>query len=380
MSFQYPQRIPTFLFLLLLFFVTSPLFAKNSSDLKPLPVVVDTDMGFDDWMAILYLLNNPAVDLKAITIDCAGETYCPQGAVNATRLIEIAGQSQIPVFYGDTPLSTFAYQYPTLIRYGATSMEVPGFEDKQGVPFYTDNAAGHLQRMIVEAGQAGVPLTVISIGSSTNLAAAIKLTNNHADFKKGIKRIFKGGGVIGQVINGKLSNQGIKGNISIPGILSSDNKTAEWNIYPNAEAAQQLFSSGLPITLVPINLSNNVPITKASFNTLLTIANTPEAHFVVSVIDRNVQVQGGWDKVELDYWDPSVVVSAINPEMVTKQFSDVPLCVQTENNQYHGTTYVYDMCNSLKVGSGTLEIYTEIPQKAFLDEFFGVLNLIPQNE
>ncbi|HAB36728.1 MAG TPA: hypothetical protein DCE52_01755 [Rhodobacteraceae bacterium] len=374
MFFRFSFRILAAWHLLLLCFVVSPLFAKTSGDLKPLPVVVDTDMGFDDWLAILYLLNNPAVDLKAITVDCAGETYCPQGAVNATRLIEIAGQSQIPVFYGDTPLATLAYQYPMLIRYGQTAMGVPGFENKHGVPVYTDNAAGHLHQMIVEAGQAATPLTVISIGSSTNLAAAIKLANSRADFKKGIKRIFKGGGAVGRVVGGKLSNQNIQGNISIPGIFSSNNKTAEWNIYPNAEAAQQVFSSGLPITLVPLNLSDNAHITEASFNTLSDIAHTPEAHFVVSVIDSNVQVQGGWDKIDLSYWDPSVVVSAINPELVTKKFSDVKLCVQTENNQYHGTTYVYEKCDGLKVASGVLEIYTEISQKAFLKEFFGVLN------
>lgn len=125
---------------------------------------------------------------------------------------------------------------------------------------------------------------------------------------------------------------------------------------------------------MPLSLSDNVPITEASFNTLSDIAHTPEAHFVVSVIDSNVQVQGGWDKIDLSYWDPSVVVSSINPGLVTKKFSDVKLYVQTENNQYHGTTYVYEKCDGLKVASGVLEIYTEIPQKAFLKEFFGVLN------
>ena len=350
----------------------------DTTPTAPTPVIVDTDMGFDDWMAILYLLNNPKVEIKAITVDCAGETYCPQGAVNATRLIEIAGKTQIPVFYGEQPRATLAYQYPTMIRYGATTMEVSGFDQVKGVPFYTGDAAGQLVQILREAGEANTPITVLSIGSSTNLAAAIALANqgDATSFTKGVKRIVKGGGAVGKAVKGRLTNTEIKGNINIPTIFSSDNTTAEWNIYPNATAAETLFSSGLPLTLVPLNLSDDVPITEDSFNRLSDMAKSDEARFVVQVIIDNVQSQGGWSEVELDYWDPSVVVSAINPELVTEQYDDVALCVDTAANRYHGTTYVNadGMCDQLGAKSGPVDIYTKLPLTAFETEFFGVLN------
>lgn len=123
-----------------------------------------------------------------------------------------------------------------------------------------------------------------------------------------------------------------------------------------------------------MNLSDNVPITEASFNQLSDIAKTPETDFAVAAIQSNVNVQGGWSKGELDYWDASVVVAAINPDLVTTKFSNVTLCVATDNSSYHGTTYVYEKCAELKQVSGELEVYIKISEKDFLEEFFGVLN------
>jgi pyrimidine-specific ribonucleoside hydrolase len=352
----------------------------------PLPVIVDTDMGFDDWMAILYLLNNRAIDIKAISVDCAGETYCPAGAINVTRLIEISKKSQIPVFYGNEPDSTLTHQYPTLIRYSATAMDVTGFNKIKGVPFYTNNAAAHLKNLIIDAGKKNTPLTLLSIGSSTNLAAAIALTTaeERVDFKNGIKRIFKGGSAVGKAVNGKLSNQEIKGNINIPGIIKSDNTTAEWNIYPNARAAEALITSGLPITLIPINLSDQVPITEASFNMLNSMAKTDQARFVIEVISSIIKLEGGWGEAELDYWDPSVVVAAINPSLVTEKYTDVELCVDVSDNQYHGTTYIntkddesntngQKKCEALGLKSGKVDVYTSLSTKGFQKEFFSAL-------
>lgn len=357
-----------------------PALTSAKESFSPTPVIVDTDMGFDDWMAILYLLNNPNVDVKAITVDCAGETYCPAGAINATRLIEIAGKnkSMIPVFYGSEPVSTLDYQYPTLIRYGASTMQVKDFSKYKGLPFYTDNAPAHLYHMIKEAGINNTPLTLISIGSATNYAHTLQLAKqyNDPDFGKGIKQFIKGGGAVGKVKDGEITNKHINGNINIPTIFKSNNKTAEWNIYPNAEAASQLITSGFPITMVPLNLTSHVPITQTSYDELKAQAKSPLAKFVVQVIIDNIEVQGGWGTAKLEYWDPAVVVSALNPQLVTEKYSDVPMCVDTSNNKYHGTTYVNidNKCTKLNAPIGNVDVYTKIPKESFVKAFVDVLN------
>ena len=63
-------------------------------------MIIDTDMAADDWLAILYLLMRPDVDVKAITVTGAGEAHCGQGTRNARNLLALAGRPDIPVTCG----------------------------------------------------------------------------------------------------------------------------------------------------------------------------------------------------------------------------------------------------------------------------------------
>ena len=100
------------------------------------PVLLDTDMGFDDWMSLLYLLNNSKVELKGISVDCTGETRCPEGAKNATKLLNLSGNASVPVFYGEVPGRTLPWQFPKMIRDGATAMAAPptaSYSDRESI-------------------------------------------------------------------------------------------------------------------------------------------------------------------------------------------------------------------------------------------------------
>ena len=79
---------------------------KMNTSLKPSPVIIDTDMAADDWMAILYLLNRTDITVEAITVTGAGEAHCGPGVENALKLINLAGKTNIPVACGpEVPLS-----------------------------------------------------------------------------------------------------------------------------------------------------------------------------------------------------------------------------------------------------------------------------------
>src|SRR4030095_6725613 len=72
----------------------------------PRPIVIDTDMGNDDRMAILYLLNRPDVKIRAITVTGTGLAHAERGATSALGLAALAGQAEIPVAAGrQTPLA-----------------------------------------------------------------------------------------------------------------------------------------------------------------------------------------------------------------------------------------------------------------------------------
>lgn len=328
-------------------------------------------------MAILYLVNSPKISVQAITVDCVGETYCPQGAKNATKLLKLAGQAQIPVYYAIEPAETLAYQFPEKIREAATLMDVSGFNQLPGTANYSPGAVAELSKRLIAAGKAREPITIVSIGTSTNIAAAFELAekNQQADkFRKGVAMIYKGGGAVGEPENGSLTNNNIPGNLTIPGIYTSNNKTAEWNIFANATATQVLFTSQLPVTLVAVNLSNQADITESSYKKLTQSASTEAARFVAADILTNINQQGGWGKAELDYWDPSVAVAAVNPDFVTTRYDHVAMCVDTCKGDTHGTTYVGSKCAAIKASTGLVTVFTGIDKDKFYREFIDTLN------
>jgi hypothetical protein len=61
------------------------------------PILIDTDMAPDDWMAILYLLQRSDVTVKAITVTGAGETHCDPGIRHAMGLVALAGYDDVPI-------------------------------------------------------------------------------------------------------------------------------------------------------------------------------------------------------------------------------------------------------------------------------------------
>jgi inosine-uridine nucleoside N-ribohydrolase len=185
---------------------------------------------------------------------------------------------------------------------------------------------------------------------------------------------------VGEDVGGSLTNENIKGNLSIPGLYSSDNKTAEWNIFANAAGTETILAAGLPVTLVPTNLSDQVKITETSYERLKESAKTQPAKFVVSEIWDTVKNQGGWSKAELEYWDPSVVVAALNPGFVTKKYDDVRVCVDTSEGDAHGTVFIdtpqgtTTKCQEIGAVPGIVSIYTAIDTDEFYRDFFSTLN------
>lgn len=306
--------------------------------------IIDTDMGFDDWLAVLYLLKQP-VQIDAITIDCQGETFCPEGAFNAAELTHLAKRA-VPIALGESrPKSN--YDFPMLIRHFATSMSVSDFNFlNQDRDIVKQSAAQIIFHSVITAAKNHQRVAIISIGTATNIADAWKLAvaeNKTAEFKQGLGMIYKGGGAFGKVIDHHLTNESIPGNISIPGIVDSKNTSAEWNIYANAPAMQTVLSAKLPVTFIPDNASDEVTMTQAIYNTLYN-SSTPGSpkRFVANAMDATVSLQGGWKHIasNLDFWDTSTTIAALHPNIVMAKFSNVPVSVILQTGNQYGETMV----------------------------------------
>ncbi|MDJ0719285.1 MAG: nucleoside hydrolase, partial [Prochloraceae cyanobacterium] len=132
----------------------------------------------------------------------------------------------------------------------------------------------------------------------TNLAELLE--TNEAIANK-INRIYIMGGAVR-----------VRGNIIVPGFTDDfKNEVAEWNIYVDAIAAQKVFISNVPITLIPLDATNYVPVTKDFTSKLKQNTTTEEAKFISQVFDK---IQPVLDSGEYYFWDAVAAVTLVNKD------------------------------------------------------------------
>ncbi len=87
------------------------------NDKQRIPVIVDTDMGPDDWAAILFLALSPEISLLAVTIVGTGEAHGPRGARNCATLLSAAGHAEVPIGIGRPRPLSGNNAFPALMRW-----------------------------------------------------------------------------------------------------------------------------------------------------------------------------------------------------------------------------------------------------------------------
>jgi inosine-uridine nucleoside N-ribohydrolase len=249
---------------------------------QPRPVVIDTDMAPDDWMAILYLLQRPDIQVQAITIAGTGETHCAPGVRNALGLVKLAGENGIPVACGREIPIQGNQAFPEAWRERADSMA--GLSLPEGENPTPQRTAAEL--LVTTVGGSSDKMLILALGPLTNLADAIQLD---AGVLRNVEQIY--------VMGGALE---VLGNVGFSGV-EIDNQVAEWNIFVDPTAAKAVFASGAPITLVPLDATNQAPISLDFYFTLQANQHAPEAKFVYDVLTTQL------DFIASDmsyFWDP----------------------------------------------------------------------------
>jgi pyrimidine-specific ribonucleoside hydrolase len=279
------------------------------------PIVIDADMGLDDVMAILYLLQRPDVKVKAITVSGTGLAHCGPGTQHALGLIAIAGAKDIPVACGrDKPLQG-DHAFPRDWREGADSTlgltwpEVSKVSDQTAVDLITSIVKSSPQKVMV-----------VTLGPLTNLAEALQ---NDPKLIDNIKLVAIMGGAVD-----------VPGNVEgIP--LSAPNRTAEFNIFVDPQAANIVLKSGAPITLAPLDATNHAPIPSYFYKVLKDHHTTPEATAVFELFKANPYI---YQSGTYFWWDPVAVVVATDDGVAT--FETKKLSVVEAEGEEVGRTKV----------------------------------------
>jgi pyrimidine-specific ribonucleoside hydrolase len=259
---------------------------------RPL-VVVDTDAGTDDLMAISYLLAGGETNLKAITV-VNGLAHVDQGATNILRLLELAGRRDIPVFVGEgRPLSGNA-AFPDQWR--RLSDDLPGVQLPEAVRAPEKQSAVQYLSAQLRRPAGGPGLRILALGPLTNIAAALAAAGGRARRLHSIT-----------IMGGAIS---VPGNLGDGGVFKTDNTSAEWNLYVDPVAASRVFASALPIDLVPLDATNQVPIDASFVREFSKSATVPLGRFVSQLLasERDLIEQHA-----LYAWDPLAAVVLAHP-------------------------------------------------------------------
>ncbi|MFQ6547944.1 nucleoside hydrolase [Aestuariibius sp. 2305UL40-4] len=195
-------------------------------------IIIDTDPGQDDAVAILLALASPELELLAVTT-VAGNVPLPLTTRNARQVLELAQRPDIPVFSGcDKPL----------VRALVTAEHVHGKTGLDGAELPEPTMPvqdEHAVDAIIRLARDHPGLTLCPIGPLTNIATALRKA---PDLAENIGEIVLMGGAYFEV-----------GNIT---------PAAEFNIYVDPEAAAEVFASGIKLTILPLDCTHKFLVTR----------------------------------------------------------------------------------------------------------------------
>lgn len=292
----------------------------------PKPVLLDVDMAHEDMFSALFLLSHPNVDVRAITVSGTGEAHCEPGVRNALGLVEVSGKKDIPVACGrETPLAG-NHEFPAEWRQAA--------DNAYGVAIPKGGAASSLSAsdLIIDIlRNAEEPITILAVGPLTNIAEAIR---KDTAVTRNIREIYVMGGAVN--VEGNVGNSGV-------GI---QNKHAEWNIYIDPTAANIVLNSGVPIILVPLDATRDVPVTRDFYQALEKSRSTSSANLVYEMLTANL---GFVDSGGFQFWDS--LTAAISTDPSIAQFEIMELTVVEEEGPESGRTKLASDGSTIKVAS-----------------------------
>ena len=308
------------------------------------PILIDTDMAPDDWMAILYLLQRPDIDVRAITVSGTGIAHCDPGVQNALDLAAFAGRPRIPVACGrDTPLQGDHF-FPDTWRDEADSFSGITIPVNPNQPYSQD-----AKNLILDAIQeASGNLEIIALGPLTNLAELFLEDPAQAE---SIQHIY----IMGGAFN-------VPGNISDAPELEIDNTAAEWNIFADPYAARVVIAAASPVTLLPLDASNHVRLDDLFYQRLEDNRSTPEADFVYQLLSENIGFVRSGDYY---FWDPLTAAMAVDESLVSLTDSKVDVVLEEGSNS--GATIITD-------AGYTVRIALSADSDRFKSHFLDVLN------
>jgi purine nucleosidase len=299
-------------------------------------VMIDCDVGVDDAFALILAFHSPELEVKAVT-GVNGNVPLDQVFENIQKVLSLIQPKNKPLIArgADRPLrGKTVYAHSVHGGDGLGGAKIDRIEGEEWWQIFSGSADDLIIKM---AHQLRNELTLIATGPLTNLALGIQ---RDLEGMKKLKEIVVMGGAVRT-----------KGNIT---------PHAEFNIFSDPLAAKIVFESGLPITLVSLDVTHQVNLTSQYMEEKVKPIKNPFSQFIIEATGYNSTTRQFRNNEIIHLHDPLAVGVVINPNLVRKE--RLSIHVETQEEDHYGKT------SEVKEGQ-KIEVCLEVDAGKFLDLF-----------
>jgi len=263
------------------------------------PILIDTDPGIDDALAILLAFGSPEVSVEAITT-VAGNVGVDVATRNLFRILDVAHPGHRPrVARGAAgplagPLVTATHVHGDDGLGNLDGLLEPGGQPRYPEPSHELQMLDGADLILETSHRFAGRLVVVALGPLTNVALA--LSRDPGRLARAARLVVMGGAV------------GVPGNVTA---------TAEFNMHVDPEAAAQVFASGLPIELVPLDVTRRVVLTRADLGKALGHGSGRAARFIEDFTAHGFDFETRRGNGAMALHDPLAVGVAADPSLVS---------------------------------------------------------------
>ena len=274
-----------------------------------IPIIIDADPGVDDFLAIAMAVRSSSLNLLGIAT-IGGNSPLENTTPNTLKALHALDANEIDVAEGVDAALTRPFQFaPEFHGLSGLSMDLP-LPDRL---LTSTDAIGWLANKLNNASD---PVTLLPIGPLTNIAL---LLERHPDVESWIKEMV----IMGGAVDG-------------PGNRTPD---AEFNIWNDPEAAQRVFESGIPITLVGLDVCNLVTLTANDVNS----SHTPSGKMMQAWFHTHT------DRDVFQLCDPLAMAVAIDSSIIDIDVTGVS--VDCSDDASRGNTFRDPQGSSISVAT-----------------------------
>jgi purine nucleosidase len=276
--------------------------------LNPKRILIDTDPGIDDSLAILLALASPELSLEGLSV-VHGNCSLEQATANGLSILELASASHIPLAMGcELPLVQPSLLAPE--THGNTGLGYAKLPEPQARPIRQHGCDFLIEKIMSNPGE----ITLVAIGPLTNVALAMR---QEPRIVTALKELI--------IMGGAIRHEG------------NTTALAEFNTYVDPHAAHIVYQAGIPTILVPLDVSYQCVLTKPDVDRLLQI-DSPLTRFIADATRFYMEFHDEYQGVEgCVINDPLALALTFAPELC--DYQNLPVNVDISSSVSLGKTF-----------------------------------------